>query len=800
MANASRTSTPPSPARARTPRSRPAGARADEPAAPSSSSTCSRRTGLVAPDRSRSCAAARARAVRSRRRSWTKASRPAEGIARILADALRAAARRPRADGRRRRRPRARCRCTSSSASSRSRTRSRTGRSASRSPTRRTSTRSTSCGSRRASPLELGVASREDIDRRDPAGSPARPRRFGARGSRSRRSSSPIRRRRRRRTTSRPTTASPTRRSSGSSTRSSSRPPRTAPRDIHFEPQEDALVVRFRIDGVLHEVQRIPKRMCRRRDDAPEGAREARHRRAPEAAGRPHLAERGGSRAHARHPRRDAADGRGREGRHASARQVEEAADAGASSGSPSRCRTRLAADRRARPTGALLVTGPTGSGKSTTLFACADQINRPEINIITVEDPVEYRLAGVNQVQINPRAGLDVRGCAALDPPLRPRRRDGRRDPRRRDREDGDRGRAHRPLRALDAAHERRARARSRGCRRWASSRSSPARRSRACSRSGSRGKLCTHCCGDVPAVRRRAAKARVSPDVAAASDGMVFYRKRGCPRCGQTGYKGRIGDLPAAGDDGAAPSRSPRTKATREELERAALGEGMRTLWDDGLAKVAAGLTSVEELARVTVERGRLSRNRRDFRTHLVPTGHDRGQTPAVSGRGTRVCRLRANAVTATSARGHDRSPRPRRGQSRPCPRRLLREHVAAEVHQRLDRLGDERRRLVRVRERVRARADGLECARREGLGLDDARVAVVHGPEDGDRAAVALRVPDEQLLRAQSRPRAAPSGEATRRPPISGVATPTTRRRRLSRSRRPARSWRCRRNRRA
>ena len=58
-------------------------------------------------------------------------------------------------------------------------------------------------------------------------------------------------------------------------------------------------------------------------------------------------------------------------------------------------------------PTGALIVTGPTGSGKSTTLYGCLALMNRPEINVITVEDPVEYRLAGVNQVQINVRAGL---------------------------------------------------------------------------------------------------------------------------------------------------------------------------------------------------------------------------------------------------------------------------------------------------------------------------------------------------------------------------------------------------------
>src|SRR3989454_12137524 len=59
------------------------------------------------------------------------------------------------------------------------------------------------------------------------------------------------------------------------------------------------------------------------------------------------------------------------------------------------------------KPYGAILVTGPTGSGKSTTLYATLNQINSPDRNIITVEDPVEYRLAGVNQVQVNNRAGL---------------------------------------------------------------------------------------------------------------------------------------------------------------------------------------------------------------------------------------------------------------------------------------------------------------------------------------------------------------------------------------------------------
>jgi type II secretory ATPase GspE/PulE/Tfp pilus assembly ATPase PilB-like protein len=94
----------------------------------------------------------------------------------------------------------------------------------------------------------------------------------------------------------------------------------------------------------------------------------------------------------------------------------------------------------------------------------------------------------------------------------------------------------------------------------------------------------------------------ARISPDVAAATDGMAFYRKRGCPRCNQTGYRGRVGIfqlLEMTEELAALAARH----ASCEEIERAALDTGMRGLWDDGLAKVAAGMTSIEELARVTV-----------------------------------------------------------------------------------------------------------------------------------------------------------------------------------------------------
>jgi type IV pilus assembly protein PilB len=254
-----------------------------------------------------------------------------------------------------------------------------------------------------------------------------------------------------------------------------------------------------------------------------------------------------------------------------------------------------------ARPTGALLVTGPTGSGKSTTLYAALSEINRPEINIITVEDPVEYRLGGINQVQINQRAGLTF--AAALRSILRS-------DP------DvvmvGEIRDAETAKISIEAAltghfvlstlHTNDApgaltRLNEMGVEPFLTGSAVTGVLAQRLAR-----KLCTHCCEMYTPSVDELIKARVSPDVAAQADGMIFYRKKGCPRCNQTGYKGRIGVFQLL-----AMSETLETlaaeKASREELERAAMEEGMRTLWDDGIAKVAAGLTSIEELARVTI-----------------------------------------------------------------------------------------------------------------------------------------------------------------------------------------------------
>jgi type IV pilus assembly protein PilB len=369
--------------------------------------------------------------------------------------------------------------------------------------------------------------------------------------------------------------------------------------DVHFEPQEDALVVRFRIDGVLQEMQRIPKRMMAGVTTRLKvlAKLDIAERRKPQD-GRISL--------------NAAAAGRMLDVRVATLPTVEGESLVmrllDKSKKPPTLVELGLSEEMRkqlsaiiARPTGALLVTGPTGSGKSTTLFACLNQINRPEINIITVEDPVEYRLPGVNQVQINNRAGLTF--AAALRSILRS-------DPdvvMVGEVRDGETAKisieaaltGHLVLSTLHTndAPSALTRLNEMGVEPFLTGAAVSGVLAQRLAR-----KLCSHCCEMYsPSVEEMLA-ARVSPDVAAASDGMVFYRKRGCPRCNQTGYRGRVGiyQLLEMTEDLASLASS---KASREEIERAAMHTGMRTLWDDGLAKVAAGLTSIEELARVTV-----------------------------------------------------------------------------------------------------------------------------------------------------------------------------------------------------
>jgi type IV pilus assembly protein PilB len=367
--------------------------------------------------------------------------------------------------------------------------------------------------------------------------------------------------------------------------------------DVHFEPHEDALVVRFRVDGVLREVQRIPKRMAAGVTTRLKvlAKLDIAERRRPQD-GRITLSS--------------SAVGRMLDIRVATLPTVEGEKVVmrllDKSRRAPTLTELGLSDAMRAQleaivhmPTGALLVTGPTGSGKSTTLYGCLASINRPEINIITVEDPVEYRLTGVNQVQINTRAGLTF--ASALRSILRS-------DPdvvmvgEIRDVETAKISveaalTGHLVLSTLHTndAPSTITRLGEMGVDPFLTGSAVSAVLAQRLAR-----KLCTHCCEAYQPTEEELLGSRVSPEVAAALDGTVFYRRKGCPRCNHTGYRGRIGVFQLLRVTEEVATLVVR-QASRDELAKVGMEQGMRTMWDDGMEKVAAGLTSTEELARV-------------------------------------------------------------------------------------------------------------------------------------------------------------------------------------------------------
>jgi type IV pilus assembly protein PilB len=367
--------------------------------------------------------------------------------------------------------------------------------------------------------------------------------------------------------------------------------------DIHFEPQHDALVVRFRVDGVLHETQRIPRRsasgvttrlkVLAKLDIA--------ERRKPQD-GRISL--------------NAASAGRLLDVRVATLPTVEGEAVVmrllDKSKKPPTFEEAGLSQTMQAqlselirRPTGALLVTGPTGSGKSTTLFAALAEINRPEVNIITVEDPVEYRLPGANQVQINIRAGLTfataLRSILRSDPDVVMVGEIRDVETAKISIESALTG--HFVLSTLHTndAPSALTRLNEMGVEPFLTGAAVTGVLAQRLAR-----RLCEHCRVVYEPSDEELEKANIPPDLI--RNGLELFRKQGCVRCRQTGYRGRMGIFQLLRMSEAVSSLAVR-KASREELERAAMAEGMRTLWEDGIEKVAAGLTSLEELARVTV-----------------------------------------------------------------------------------------------------------------------------------------------------------------------------------------------------
>ena len=370
--------------------------------------------------------------------------------------------------------------------------------------------------------------------------------------------------------------------------------------DIHFAPQEDCLVVRVRVDGVLTEVQRIPKKMASGVTTRLKvlAKLDIAERRKPQD-GRMSLNARSvGRLLDIRLAVLPTVDGES-----VVMRLIDKSRNMPTleSLGLSETMRARIGEIIR-KPTGALLVTGPTGSGKSTTLYAALAEINRPEINIITVEDPVELRVLGVNQVQINVKAGLSFAG--ALRTILRS-------DPdvimvgEIRDTETAKISiesalTGHFVLSTLHTNDAPGAitRLSEMGVEPFLTGSAVSAVLAQRLAR-----KLCANCCEMyMPSVDELLA-ARITPEIAAQREGMVLYRKVGCPRCNRTGYRGRIGifQLLIMNDELEALAAAG---ASRDEIERVSAANGMRSLWDDGIAKVSAGLTSIEELARVVTQ----------------------------------------------------------------------------------------------------------------------------------------------------------------------------------------------------
>ena len=251
------------------------------------------------------------------------------------------------------------------------------------------------------------------------------------------------------------------------------------------------------------------------------------------------------------------------------------------------------------KPYGMLLVTGPTGSGKSTTLYATLNILNQPHVNIITVEDPVEYRLPGVNQVQTNNKAGLTF--AAALRSILRS-------DPdiiligEIRDKETAQIAvesalTGHLVLSTLHTNDAPSALTRliDMGIEPFLVASSLDCVVAQRLAR-----KLCPKCKETYVPSEEELIAARFDYDPQ--EELPTLYRAVGCSSCGKTGYKGRfaVHEVMALSED---IERLAAERASAEEINKVARSQGMLTLRQDGMEKVRQGMTSIEEILRVVV-----------------------------------------------------------------------------------------------------------------------------------------------------------------------------------------------------
>jgi len=245
------------------------------------------------------------------------------------------------------------------------------------------------------------------------------------------------------------------------------------------------------------------------------------------------------------------------------------------------------------QPFGAVVCCGPTGSGKTTTLYACLQELNTPERVVTTIEDPVEYRAAGLDQIEVNPRAGLTF--AAGLRTILRS-------DPdvllvgEIRDEET-----ARIAFRAamtghlvLTTLHAQTAAAAVQRLDDMHVDRGIVATTVNCIVSQRLARRVCPVCAEVYSASKEELVAVGLKPR----SRATKFTRAVGCPDCGGVGYRGRVGlfEVMAMTDEVAALLGAP----TRE-IQAAAVAQGMLTLRDDAIRLAAEGMTTLDEVRRV-------------------------------------------------------------------------------------------------------------------------------------------------------------------------------------------------------
>jgi type IV pilus assembly protein PilB len=361
--------------------------------------------------------------------------------------------------------------------------------------------------------------------------------------------------------------------------------------DVHFEPDEGEMRVRFRVDGVLREAAHVPKRMVNAVISRVKIMSDLNiaEKRVPQD-GRVSITveER---RVDLRITTLPTQRGEGATIRILDKENAQRSLDELGMDGAP---RQRFEAAFH-QAYGAVLVTGPTGSGKSTTLYAALQELNQVEKNIITIEDPVEYRLSGVNQINVNRKAGLDfatgLRSILRADPDIVMVGEIRDAETARISIEAALTG--HMMLTTLHTNDAPGAitRLTKMGIEAFLTASAVDCVVAQRLAR-----KLCTHC-------KRRA----VVPPQALLDAGLRVgaeleaYEPVGCGRCNQSGYRGRIGIYSVMGMSERIKEMTV-AQAPEAEIAGVAREEGMLTLREDGLIKVRSGMTSLEEVLRVT------------------------------------------------------------------------------------------------------------------------------------------------------------------------------------------------------